>query len=92
MKLLALLLIGAITAHQIALPRINSILFVELLGLVIFWFKVRPWVKDLTRSMERRKHLKEIEKRYISKAESKLWRGRSTVEIQITKEDLFDKL
>jgi hypothetical protein len=92
MKLLALLLIGAITAHQIALPRINSILFVELLGLVIFWFKVRPWVKDWTRSMERKKHLKEVEKRHLTKS-GKDWRdNRSTVEVQITKEDYFDRL
>lgn len=92
MKLLSILLFVGIILHQVALPSINSILFIELTGLAIFWFVVRPWINEIRRTQERRGYLKGVEKRYLSKS-GKDWRdSRSSVEVQVDKSDLFDRL
>lgn len=92
MKLLSILLFVGIILHQISLPAINSILFIELTGLAIFWFVVRPWINEIRRTQERRGYLKGVEKRYLSKS-GKDWRdSRSSVEVQMNKETYWDRI
>lgn len=92
MRYLTILLLALIGIHQYYLPKINSILFIEVLGLVIFWFLGKPIYKEYFRSQERKKYLKGVQKRYLSKNETKDWRGRTETEVHVTKEDLFDTL
>lgn len=92
MKLLTLILLGAIILHQTYLPVLNSILLLELGLLALFYFVGGAWIKEYRRKKETRSYLRGVTKRYMSKTEDKMWRSRSTTEVQVTKEDFFDRI
>ena len=92
MKLLSILLLIAIIIHQSIRPVLDSSLLVELTGLVLFYFVGGRMFREYLRSTERRKYLRGVEKRHLSKS-GKDWRdSRSSVEVQVEKTDYFDRL
>lgn len=82
MKAFTIILIVAIIYHQTTVETVNSILAMELVGLVLFWFFGRRYFKERRRSIETRSHLKGFKKSYSTK-ENKPWRDyRSNVDVQ----------
>lgn len=92
MKIFTILLFITILLHQYYLPVVNSIFIMELMGFVLFCVIVWPWWKDFRRRQVCRRELKNHSKNYVSPKENKDWRKRSQTQVQVTKEDLFDKI
>lgn len=92
MKTFTIILFIAILLHQYYLPVVNSIFIMELMGLILFCVITWPWWKDFKRRQLCRKQLKNYTNSYVSPRETKDWRQRSQTQIQVTKEDLFDKI
>lgn len=92
MKLLSILLFVGIILHQISLPKVNSLLLIELGLLALFYFVGGKMFKEWRRKQEVKSYLKGISKKYLSKTEPKTWRGRTNTEVQIEKETYWDKI
>lgn len=92
MKLLTLILLGVIVLHQTYLPVLNSLLWIELGLLALFYFVGGKYFKEYRLSQQRKKALKEW-KGYTTPKEVKTWREYSSnTEVKVTREDLFDRL
>ncbi len=92
MKTFTLLLILAIIGHQIYLPKINSILFIDVSILLLWLFWGRQLCKELIHRRKAKNHLRNVDVTHKSKTDSKHWRKQASTQVVINKETYFDKI
>lgn len=93
MRLTTILLSILVVIHQMILPKINSILLMEIMIILLFYFVGGPIIKQYMRDKKRERIWRESRCNHNMIKETKSWRKyNSDINIVSSKTDYFDHL